>query len=157
MDTIYLVGQISGKYPISYRWRKFVRDWFRHDESKRIIDPCSNPFSSGVLQRGTYEVGRGKNDGMNILPSKDLTYVLESNIGLVNMNQYDPDKPLLGSFFEMAWYYLHPEKTVISFSDNLDGFQCQHPFVQEAVTVWCRSVEEACKMISEHFTYTHSV
>ncbi len=158
MDIIYLVGQISGKSPESYEWRKFVRDYFLHDEHKRIIDPCSNPFSKGVLERKSYEVGSGRMaGGMNILPPKDLTYVLESNIGLVNMNQYDPNKPLLGSFFELAWYYLHPEKTVIAFADDLKDFKCQHPFVQMAVTVWCGNVEEACEMISEHFTYSHSL
>lgn len=157
MDTIYLVGQISGKYPISYEWRKFVRDYFQYDGEKRIIDPCSNPFSKGALNKKSYEVSNGENNGMNILPPKDLSYVLESDIGLVNMNQYDSDKPLLGSFFEMGWYYLHPEKTVIAFADDLNDFKCQHPFVQMAVTVWCKSVEEACEMISEHFTYTHSV
>ena len=160
IKTIYLVGQISGKYPESYEWRKYVRDYFKHDEHKRIIDPCSNPFNKGVLERKTktYEVGSERsNNGTNILPSKDLTYVLESDIALVNMNQYDPDKPLLGSFFELAWLYLHPEKTVIAFADDLNDFKCQHPFVKMAVTVWCGSVEEACDMISEYFTYIHSI
>jgi hypothetical protein len=77
--------------------------------------------------------------------------VLESDIALVNMTQYDPDKPLLGSFFELAWYFTHPEKTVIGFADDLNSYLCQHPFVQEAVNVWCGSVEEAVFMLQKYF------
>ena len=152
-QTIYLVGQISPKYDITYLWRKFVREYFQHDESKYIIDPCANPFNKKNLEGGEYAVQRTKSTfGINLLPSKDLTYVKRSNIAIVNMNQYDKNKPLLGSYFELAWYYMHPEKSVIAFSDDLDDFQCKHPFVQQAVTVWCNNAEEACDLVNEYFT-----
>lgn len=67
------------------------------------------------------------------------------------MNQYDPDKPLLGSFFELAWYFDSPEKAVVGFADNMDDYLVQHPFVQQAVTVWCETVEEACYYIGKYF------
>ena len=153
MQTIYLVGQISPKYEITYLWRKYVRDYFKYDEDKFIIDPCANPFNRKGLQSKEYAVQREKSTvGIELLPSKDLTYVKTSNIALVNMNQYDMDKPLLGSYFELAWYYMHPEKSVIAFADDLDDYQCKHPFVQQAVTVWCNNSEEACDLVAEYFT-----
>jgi len=153
MQTIYLVGQISPKEEITYLWRKQVRDYFEHDEDKYIIDPCANSFNKKGLESKEYAVQREKiTTGIELLPSKDLTYVKRSNIALVNMYQYDRDKPLLGSYFELAWYFMHPEKSVIAFSHDLDSYECKHPFVQQAVTVWCNSVEEACDLVAEYFT-----
>lgn len=153
MQTIYLVGQISPKYEITYLWRKSAREYFEHDEDKFIIDPCANPFNKKGLEEKKYAVQGSKSVfGIDLLPSKDLTYVKRSNIAIVNMNQYDTDKPLLGSYFELAWYFMHPEKSVIAFADDLDDYQCMHPFVQQAVTVWCNNAEEACDLVSEYFT-----
>jgi nucleoside 2-deoxyribosyltransferase len=152
-QTIYLVGQISPKYEITYSWRKFVREYFKHDENKYIIDPCANPFNKKGLEKKEYAVQREKRaTGIDVLPAKDLTFVKRSDIAIVNMNQYDMSKPLLGSYFELAWYFMYPEKAVIAFADDLDDYQCKHPFVQQAVTVWCNNAEEACELVSEYFT-----
>ncbi len=77
---------------------------------------------------------------------------MRSSLAIVNMNQYDLDKPLLGSFFELAWYFLHPEKAVIAFADDLNDYQCQHPFVQQSVNSWARDVDEACYLVEKYFT-----
>lgn len=156
METIYLVGQISPKYEITYQWRrniaKCIEDTRTSDQIK-IIDPCKNPFNARVLKEQTYAVSKERRiNGIDVLPPKDLTYVLRSTIGIVNMNQYDPSKPLLGSFFELAWYYMNPEKTVIAFAEDLDDYQCQHPFVQKTVHTWCNNEYEACEILMEYFT-----
>jgi hypothetical protein len=67
------------------------------------------------------------------------------------MNQYDPEKPLLGSFFELAWYFANPEKAVIAFCDDLNSYLCQHPFVQQAVNVWCDNEDEAAYLLEKYF------
>jgi len=57
-----------------------------------------------VLKKAEYAVTREKKSfGIDILPAKDYTYCKRSTMAIVNMNQYDPDKPLLGSFFELAY------------------------------------------------------
>ena len=68
------------------------------------------------------------------------------------MNQYDPDKPLLGSFFELAWYFAEPEKTVIGYADDLNSYLCQHPFVQGAVSTWVNDVVDAVYLLKKYFT-----
>lgn len=153
MQEFYLVGQISPKFPVTYEWREKIELNFIGNNEVKFINPCSNPFNQKVLKKKKYAVTKEKRSfGIDLLPSKDYTFVKRSNGAIVNMNQYDPDKPLIGSFFELAWYFLNPEKSVIAFADDLDDYQCQHPFVQQAVTAWCKNEDEACYLLEKYFT-----
>jgi hypothetical protein len=152
MQTIYLVGQISPKDPESYMWRSDVKEHFKENDQIYIIDPCSNPFNQKTLAKQKYAVTKEKRSfGIDLLVPKDRSFVARSDIGLVNMNHFDPEKCLLGSFFELAWYYDSPEKAVIAWADDLNSYQCQHPFVQMSVTTWCRDVAEACYLVEKYF------
>lgn len=152
----YLVGQISPKFPETYKWREYVRDEMEMwDEEIGFIDPCANPFNQKVLKEKRYAVDTANHKrsfGIDVLPHKDYTFVLESDMAIVNMNQYDPDKPLLGSFFELAWYFAEPEKTVIAFAENQESYICQHPFVRGAVSVWVPDVVDAVYLLKKYFT-----
>lgn len=150
METIYLVGQISPKFDETYLWRKRVTEKLRGNFN--IIDPCSNNFNSKLLEDKSYAInGSSREFGIDVLVPKDLTFVLKADIAIVNLNQYDPKKELLGSYFEMAWLYLHPEKTVIAFADNLDSYNCKHPFVYRTVNTWCKNIDEVCYIIEKYF------
>lgn len=152
MQTIYLVGQISPKFEITYLWRKYIREYFEYDDYKYIIDPCVNSFNKKILEEKRYAISNQyREDGLDVIVPKDLTCVLRSDIAIVNLNQYDNDKELLGSYFEMAWLYLHPEKTVIAFADNLESYACKHPFVTQTVNAWCNNEDEACNIIETYF------
>lgn len=157
--SVYLVGQISPKFDVTYEWRKYVRIHFDFkNDPFNFIDPCGNLFNKRALDKKEYAVQKDRVEwGLNILPHKDLSFVLESDIALVNMNQYDESKPLLGSFFELAWYFIHPEKTVIAWADDLDSYICKHPFVQQAVSVWCEDVRQACRLLEKYFVDVESV
>ena len=155
MQTFYLVGQISPKFPITYGWRQLIEKHFVDNPEIDFINPCRNPFNKKGLEKKKYAVTKEKRSfGIDLLPSKDYTFVRRSNGAIVNMNQYDPSKPLLGSFFELAWYFVQPEKSVIAFADDLNDYQCQHPFVQQAVTTWCKDAEEASYLLEKYFTST---
>lgn len=150
-ETIYLVGQISPKFEETYLWRKRVTE--KLSGGFNIIDPCSNPFNKNSLKEKQYAITKENREfGMDLLVPKDLSYVQRSNIAIVNLTQYDPSKPLLGSFFELAWYYMYPEKAVIAFAKNLTDYQCQHPFVRKAVNTWCHDEEQACYLVEKYFT-----
>lgn len=103
-ELIYLVGQISPKYEETYQWRRNLEAYFLGSPDIKLINPCANPFNEKVLKKAEYAVTREKKSfGIDILPAKDYTYCKRSTMAIVNMNQYDPDKPLLGSFFELAY------------------------------------------------------
>jgi len=151
-ELIYLVGQISPKIKETYEWRRKIINHFLPSEGIDFIDPCNNRFNNKLLSTQEYAVGKEKRvDAIDVLPSKDYTYCKRSTMAVVNMNHYDKNKPMLGSFFELGWYYGMPEKTVIGFAEDLNDYQIQHPFVQQAVTVWCKNEVEAAHIIKEYF------
>ena len=68
------------------------------------------------------------------------------------MNHYDPKKPVIGTMFELAWYYQNPVKTVIGIFDGnpAEDVICNHPFVRQSVDIWVKDEWQACKL-ARHF------
>lgn len=152
-ELIYLVGQISPKFEETYRWRENIIDVFRDRDDINFINPCANKFNSDILNARQFHVNGDKRiKGVDVLPPKDYTYCKRSTMAVVNMNHYDKDKPMLGSYFELGWYYTMPEKTIIGIADELDNYQVQHPFVQQTVDVWCKNEYEVAEIIEYFFT-----
>ena len=164
--SMYLVGQISAKLEVTYEWRRNVKEYFRGHDQYDIMDPCANAFNQAVLAKGMdrkeildgsmkWEETEGiKFQGVNMLVPKDRTFVSKADIIMANMIQYDPDRPLLGSFFELAWAYDCPTTTVVGIynGDPRDDYVCAHPFVWQAVDAWAKDEEEACRLIDYYFT-----
>lgn len=152
MELFYLVGQISPKFPESYLWRAWMELQFADEPEINFINPCANQFNKKVLEKKKYAVTKEKRSfGIDVLPPKDRSFVARSNGCIVNLNEYDPDKVLLGSFFELAWYFDSPEKTVIGYADDLNSYICQHPFVQKTVHCWCKDQEESAYVLQKYF------
>ena len=153
MYTVYLVGQITAD-PLTYEWRKEVEDYFEMNKYVKIINPCNSVFNQKALDNDdTEENGYSKKSfrerGIALLPHKDREYVKKSNIAFVNLNMYSPEKPIIGSFFELAWYFDAPEKMVIGIFDGdpTKDFQCHHPFVKSTIHVWVKDTSKACKLL----------
>ena len=158
MELIYLVGQISPKFEVTYQWRRNMIEQFLAIPEIEFINPCANPFNKKVLEEKEYAVSRKRRvNAIDVLPAKDYTFCKRSSMAVVNMNHYDVAKPMLGSFFELSWYYTMPEKTVIGFAKDLNDYQVQHPFVQQAVTTWCHNEIEAAAIIEKYFTTVEGV
>ena len=86
----YLVGQISPKFEETYQWREYVRkEMMGYDDEIGFIDPCANPFNQKVLKQKRYAVdtvNHKRSFGIDVLPHKDYTFVLESDMAIVNMS-----------------------------------------------------------------------
>jgi hypothetical protein len=154
-EIIYLIGQISVDKPKSYEWRKNVRRVFATNEDFEIIDPCNNGFNQAVLANAGGDPKRlkvYKTKGTELLVPKDYSYVQRSTMAFANMNTYDPKKPIIGTCFELAWYYSNPVKTVIGIfnGDPSTDVICNHPFVRESIDIWVKDEWQACK-IARHF------
>ena len=85
--------------------------------------------------------------------NKDFSYVERSTMCITNLNQYDEKKPILGSFFELAWYYTMPSKVVVGvFSgDPTPNIHTNHPFVRAAVNVWVQNEIEAAELLRYYY------
>jgi hypothetical protein len=163
-ERIYLIGQISTEKEITYRWRQDVKRFLSGREEKNwfeIIDPCDNEWNMDLLSKAShgpdadtvseyvdrFSYYNGK--GSSLIVPKDYSYVKRSSGCIANMNHYDLNKPIIGTLFELAWYYEQQEKCVIGiFSGDWtkDKF-CNHPFVRETVDVWCEDHMEAAKLL----------
>lgn len=159
-DKVYLIGQISVNVPETYEWRKRIRAHFMEDRQFEFIDPCKNEFNQSIAK----EYGDGsdrdrtkvyKTGGISLLVPKDKMYVLKSTISIANLNHYDPEKPLVGTMFELAWYHDNNHKAVIGIFDG-DPTQdkyCNHPFVKSVINCWTKNEEEACEVLEKYFRF----
>lgn len=153
MYTLYLIGPVSAD-PMTHTWRKTVEKYFKSSKWIKILNPCASKFNQSLLKNNTdnessYFKEALKDKGAQLLPHKDREYVRQSNVTFVNMNMYTPEKPIIGSFFELAWYFDAPEKMVIGIFDGdpEKDFQCNHPFVKETVQAWVKTPREACELL----------
>jgi len=161
-ESIYLVGQISTNNNYTYLWRKEVREYFRKNKHLNdgfdIIDPCYNEWNLQYVNNTSTIKTDFYNDlyndkSINLIVPKDYTYVLRSNGCIANLNHYDLNKPVIGSLFELAWYYQCPEKFVVGVfaGDWETDTLCSHPFVRGTVDVWCKNHLLACDLITRYY------
>lgn len=158
MNIIYLVGQICGEKE-TYEWRRRFANHFRMDKERfEILDPCACDFSQSAIEIyekhlvsfGKY-VSRSKHS--NLLVPRDKSFVDYSDICVVNLNHYCLETPMIGSFFELAWYFENPEKPVIAIYDGdpKENYICNHPFVKQTVHTWTQDVSECVYVIKNFF------
>ena len=161
-EIIYLIGQISHDAEITYQWRQEVRKFFdpslNINSNFEIIDPCDNEWSKGITDFSEdtgdpQRIALYKKVGSSLIVPKDCSYVMRSTGCIANMNLYDPLKPLVGTLFELAWYYQNPVKCVIGVFDGnpKEDKYCNHPFVRETVNVWCKNHMEAAQLLRNFY------
>ena len=157
--SIYLVGQISSN-PRSYEWRMnlqkhlLIQDPFIAN-SISLLDPCKNSMNLSLIKQnkndeGAFNSQAFKENSMNILTPLDAGYVRESTIGFANMNHFTPERPIIGSYFELAFYYHdYPWKPVIGIFDGnpKEAYHTSHPFVQASIHAWVQNEIDALNLI----------
>lgn len=153
-EIVYLIGQISPAALESFSWREEVRGYFEHRADFEVIDPCQDEFNTKLVEENVTErIEIYKEKGIKLIVPRDRWYVLRSTIGLCNLNHYDPNKPIIGTMFELAWYCEMPEKAVIGIYDGdvKDDVTCSHPFVDRAIDTWVKNEVEACELVEHYF------
>jgi len=153
MYTLYLAGHVTAN-PLTYEWRKMVENYFEDNKWIDIINPCNSLFDQSASNnsdnsRNDFSITVLKEKGIALLPYKDRGYVKRSDVVFVNMNTYSSERPSIGTFFELAWYFDSPEKMVIGIFDGdpEEAFQCAHPFIKETIQVWVKTPLEACQLL----------
>lgn len=151
MYTIYLVGQISANDE-TYKWRERVRNRLNKNDypDVRVIDPFNTEMGVNVLQKAngnekTFTKYAVATNAPLILP-KDRNFVRLADFLFADLNIYSQEKPIIGSYFELAWAYDQPHTSVIGIynGDPQQAFHCKHPMVFGAVNIWVKNDEEAC-------------
>ena len=148
---------------ITYRWRQEVREFFNPNflinNNFEMIDPCDNEFNKQAMNfdpknhMDPHRLKIYKTKGIGLIVPKDRSYVARSTGCIANMNHYDKKKKMIGTLFELAWYYDNPEKCVIGVFDGdpTTDEHCNHPFVAETVDVWCQDHMEAAQLLRDYY------
>jgi hypothetical protein len=153
---IYLIGHINPSVPETYTWRDEVQEAFKDTEFD-IINPCDSGFDTKLMWEGEtdeHRIAAYRKKGTRLLVPKSLDSVRQSTIAIANLNMYGSPAPSLGTYFELAWYYTHPDKSVIGLYNESAVTKSPfagHPFVLETIDVWTVSVKEACNMVNMFF------
>jgi len=148
MKTIYLAGLISTEYPESLIWRGAAKRLLldladEHGKDVNVLDPL----------RGKGDLSRTSKDGGVTADAvftpgdiilRDFHDVLISDIILVNLNDFGSPRPMVGTFYELAWAWDH-KKLVVAVGGN--KLMRTHPFVVQSVTHYFDTAEEACRFI----------
>jgi len=149
MKKIYLAGNISANLD-TYKWRDLATELLK--DRYIIINPAANPFNKDLLKKYDDDPEKFKKmavkKSQGILISKDYQLVMESDIILVNMAIITPEKPLIGTLFELAWSWEHNKPVIAVVGDN---WWCKHPFPVDSFSAVADSVEEACDLIKYFF------
>lgn len=152
MYTIYLVGQICANEE-TYKWRERVRKILNHCDygNIKIIDPFNTKMGVDLLRKtkgNEKEFTKYAVDTIAplILP-KDRNYVKLADFLFVNLNIYSEEKPIIGSYFELAWAYDQPYTSVIGIynGDPKESFHCKHPMVSGSINIWVKDEKQACE------------
>lgn len=167
--TIYLAGQVTVSAINSFNWRDTVQNYFKYQREFEFVDPTKDLYNRTLFenlksksnsvqmksfnQRILERIGSFQVKGLGILPQRDRQRVAQSQICVVNLHRFDPDIPLVGTFFELAWFFETPEKPVIGiFDGNIDqDIVADHPFVKKVVTEYVTGPLEACELIERFY------
>lgn len=161
---IYLIGQIT-KDQRTFAWRfkvrnhfDYIRDIGKREHPVRFFDPCNNDYSKEMLEKSKSVEDFRKNikntpQFSKVLPIRDMNYVFSSDGAILNLTPFTPEKPFIGTFYELSWYMTTPWKPVIAIypGDHTEDLICMHPFVQASVTTWVQDVDEACALVEKLF------
>jgi hypothetical protein len=171
IKKIYLIGHINPAHPETYAWREEVEEFFNEQippqwdtdtyhpkyPDVELINPCDSSFDANLLEEGKEDPGRlaaYRKKGVRIFVPKSRQSVDESTIAIANLATYGSEAPMIGTLMELAWYMDNPQKTVIGLLPDgkiNEDAHAAHPFVKEAIHVWTKSVQEACKMVCTFF------
>ncbi|MHA1815233.1 MAG: hypothetical protein ACTSX1_04455 [Candidatus Heimdallarchaeaceae archaeon] len=161
---LYLIGQIT-KDKRTYDWRRNIRTHFdyitevdKFEHGIKFFDPCDNNYSREVLEKSKSvedfrKYVKNTPQFSKVLPVRDMNYVFSSDGAICNMTPFTPEKPFIGTFYELSWYMTTPWKPVIGIypGDYTEDLICMHPFVQDSVTTWVQNTQEACELVEKLF------
>jgi hypothetical protein len=156
--TVYLVGQITSN-PETYEWRDRVTEYFKNNKKIFIINPCGSEWNKTLLSDSKNKENKfskwATQGASALLVPKDRNYVKKADCIFADLNIYSPDRPILGSFFELAWSYDQPWTMVIGIikGDKNKVFHCVHPFVDQSVHTWVQDEIDACRLLTDYMDY----
>ncbi len=151
---VYLVGLISSN-PETFKWRQKATKLL--GEKFVVANPVLSKFDKDNLKENKgdeesfWAEALKEDKAARLLAPKSHAHVKASDVILVNLELAD-ERPMVGSLFELAWAWFY-RIPVVAVCDpkKRDSIYAIHPFIQDTVTHWADSVEDACDILKLHF------
>lgn len=147
MRTVYLAGLISTEARESLEWRHRVTA----DLAARF------KIRTPVLFDASLEV-ESDDGGMTDrrLTAKDIVHrdyrdVSEADVILVHLEQFDNDRPLMGTLCELAWAWML-RKPVVAIAHKGNYVMREHPFIKEFVSHYVETEAEAVQLLTGYYS-----
>lgn len=157
----YLVGQITWD-AATWKWRENIENRARDYEGKydiEVINPCNSIMHKNIEKsrekHGDVVFHEYVTKAIRLKPLitvRDRYFVNYSNCCIANLELFDETRPMIGSFFELAWYYDSPEKIVIGIHPDPDNDKfgiVRHPFVMDTVHYIVKNEIDALEALIE--------
>lgn len=146
---IYLAGNISSD-PATYKWREKAEELLEPDYT--VLNPAANKFNKKLLKESKGDVAefvqKAIDRSQEILIAKDHQLVDSADIILVNLTIITPEKPLIGTLYELAWSWLAKKPVIAIVADNI---YCKHPFPASTFSATVATLDEAVELIKYFF------
>jgi len=155
MIKIYLAGYISGeKIEECIAWRKKIREHYDNWKGKEKypivwLDPLNGQILNSIDKEGLKSAIPSK-----ALIMRDFNCIKKADIIIANLTTFGADRPLIGTFYELAWaWYL--KKITIIITDEI--YYKEHPFIKDTGIIM-NSVDELLnsKIINYFYKGLHS-
>jgi nucleoside 2-deoxyribosyltransferase len=148
---VYLAGTINTKDDYFQRWRKEASAFL----SNHGVMPLSPLAQKEVVQ--STDGGVTSNIPNEDIFQRDFTMVRSSHLILANLKLVGDlgtpiEKPLIGTWFEMAWAW-HDKKPIIAVIEPDNYLFQRHPFITATVTHKFETLEEALHNIVSYWNW----
>ena len=143
---VYLAGLISTNHPQSLEWR---------DDAAFKLDSGWGIDSLSPL-RGK-DMTTSKDGGLTCAEQssksiilRDYNDIVQADVMLANLNLWGSTRPLTGTIMELAWAW-QMKMPVVAVCAKDDALMRQHPFINECVSHYCETMEEAIEFIGRYY------
>jgi hypothetical protein len=155
-NYIYLAGNIS-EDTRTYEWREEFTEIMWDEPDVVIVNPCGNRFNQGIR-----DLGKEGKDGLEftkeavkrsqkLLRAKDYQMIKMCNVMVAHLGLSNPKKPMIGTVQELTWatdvFYI----PVIALTEGEENIYTTHSWIDECVSAWTVSVEDAANLVKEFF------
>lgn len=145
MKTVYLAGLISTDFPESLQWRNDVAPTLA--QCMRVLSPMRGKQDFKLEHGGLTDPQLTSKD----IITRDFHDVEQSDVILVHLEDFGSPRPLVGTVCELAWAWLL-RKPVVAIAKEENKLMRLHPFIREAVSHYCTTMEEAIAFVLHYYS-----
>lgn len=150
---VYLAGTITTEDAYFNEWRVQASEYLRANN----IIPLS-PMAKKEIN-SSKDGGITSNIQNSAIFMRDHAMVKSAHVILVNLklkghSGVPVKKPLIGSFFEMAWAWQY-QKPIIGVVEEDNYLFNNHPFITQTLTQKFTTLEEALESVATYWSWHH--